>query len=201
MAIAGAYLHSLALTADGRLVSWGDEGPKTVSRTPVTRTPAGSNFAAISAGGFQSVALTRDGRVEHWAAYWDTSHGHYRPTGDGIVAIAAGETHSVLLRADGTIYSWGKDNGGEIVQSPAGGQVLARSNGPGHADALDPDGQTEELVDAASPQAGTTGSEGDSEVSSHRMTYVWIGVAALVAMGVIVLLPRLRKPRGSEESS
>ena len=61
MAIAAEAYHSLALTAEGRVVGWGrnDYGQTTI--------PSGlSNVVAIAAGGLHSLALTAEGRVVGW---------------------------------------------------------------------------------------------------------------------------------------
>ncbi|MBP61898.1 MAG: hypothetical protein CMJ62_10290, partial [Planctomycetaceae bacterium] len=52
-AIAAGGWHSLALTSDGSIVSWGDDFGGQVSDTPT-----GNGFTAIAAGGYHSLALT-----------------------------------------------------------------------------------------------------------------------------------------------
>ena len=59
MAIASGLNHSLALRADGSLVSWGYDADGVVSQTP-----AGNDFVAIaSLRGNHSVALRADGSL------------------------------------------------------------------------------------------------------------------------------------------
>ena len=61
VAIAAGGDHSLALTAEGRVVAWGDND------YGQTNVPSGlSNVVAIAAGEYHSLALTAEGRVVAW---------------------------------------------------------------------------------------------------------------------------------------
>jgi len=97
VAIAAGANHSLALAADGRVISFGSQSPM----------PDGlSNAVAIVAGAQHSVALRADGTVVTWGSnfYGQTNV----PAGlSNVVAIAAGEFHSLGLRRDGTLVGWG----------------------------------------------------------------------------------------------
>lgn len=100
-------VHSLALKADGTVVTWGRIGlePSVV--------PTGlSNVTAIAAGATHSLALRSDGTV----VAWDeprlppiTSAQSQVPAGlTGVVAIAAGGNASLAVKSDGTVVGWGQ---------------------------------------------------------------------------------------------
>jgi alpha-tubulin suppressor-like RCC1 family protein len=100
VAIAAREEHSLALTAEGRVVQWPDNA-----------VPSGlSNVVAIAAGGSHSLALTAEGRVVAWGSYWNGSTGVPMTVPSGlsnVVAIAAGGGHSLALTAEGRVVAWG----------------------------------------------------------------------------------------------
>ena len=123
--------HSLALTADGKLFAWGnngdgqlgDGGTSEERSSPVSISPE-LTFKAIAAGENHSLALTVDGTLYRWG---DNSLGQL---GDGtnirqdlpvsipgeitFSAIAAGLYYSLALAADGTLYSWGGNWTGQL---------------------------------------------------------------------------------------
>ncbi len=134
-AIAAGDSHSLALTADGRVYAWGDNGwgelgtpaGQTCSGmvicipSPVlVRFPAGMRATAIAAGGAHSLALMADGSVYAWGAnsVGQTGNGTVStsvstptrvqlPGGSPAVAITDGGNTAMALLRDGTVYRWG----------------------------------------------------------------------------------------------
>ncbi|MCN9243591.1 Ig-like domain repeat protein [Streptomyces sp. RY43-2] len=115
--ISGGDAHSLALTSDGRVLAWGNngfgqlgDGTTTTHLTPVeTLLPTGTQVTAVAAGGFHSLALTSDGRVLAWG---DNLFGQLGdgttierltpveallPAGVHATAIAGGYLHSLAL--------------------------------------------------------------------------------------------------------
>ena len=70
----GGLLHGLALTADGRVLAWGDneagqlgDGTFTNRRLPVfVHIPKNVRIATLAAGRYFSLALTRSGKVLAW---------------------------------------------------------------------------------------------------------------------------------------
>ncbi|OKL50798.1 protein kinase domain-containing protein [Buchananella hordeovulneris] len=122
-AIAAGDSHSMALTSDGHLYTWGRNhygqlGDGTTENYPTpTRAPLNS-LAAIATGANHSMALTSDGHLYTWG------RNHYGQLGDGttenrstptrvpldnVIAIAAGDSHSMALTRDGHLYAWGSN--------------------------------------------------------------------------------------------
>ncbi|MFP5318324.1 MAG: hypothetical protein ACLGI2_08515 [Acidimicrobiia bacterium] len=113
---AGAY-HTLTLGADGtvRSVGWnaagqlGDGSTATRGRGPMPTAIAVPPASAVGAGGYHSLALTRDRRV--WAWGWNavgqlgtgTAFDGLRPAPvaalDNVTAVSAGAGHSAAIRA------------------------------------------------------------------------------------------------------
>ena len=140
IAVAGGYLHSLALCSDGTLAAWGynvygqlGNNSSVPSNVPVavdrSGALAGKTVIAISAGPFHNLALCADGSVAAWGY---NNHGQLG-TGDKVtrrvpvlvnpigalagkqvVAVAAGAYHSFALCADGSLAAWGYNDEGEL---------------------------------------------------------------------------------------
>ena len=119
--------HSLAITADGAVWSWGvgtwgrlghgDEQRQLLPKK--VEALAGQRVVTVSAGSEHSFALTADG------AAWSWGYGDYGRLGHGVeqnqllpkkiealagqrvVAVSAGTFHSLARTADGAVWSWG----------------------------------------------------------------------------------------------
>uniref|UniRef100_A8M5U9 Regulator of chromosome condensation RCC1 n=1 Tax=Salinispora arenicola (strain CNS-205) TaxID=391037 RepID=A8M5U9_SALAI len=143
VAIAAGDAHSVALTAAGTVLAWGDnshgqlgDGTGADSLTPVgVSLPAGVTASAVAAGRDHSVALTSAGTVLAWGG------NSFGQLGDGTVvdrstpvavalppsttvtAVAAGATHSVALTSAGTVLAWGGNPFGQLGD----GTVVDRS--------------------------------------------------------------------------
>jgi alpha-tubulin suppressor-like RCC1 family protein len=136
IAVAASY-HSIALTADGKVWSWGlnDSGQLGIGNYftayyPV-QVPNMTNVVAVAAGGGHTLALKADGTVWAWGS---TSFGQLGigtiggssniPVqvkgvyGQGmltdVIAISAGSAFSLALKADGTVYAWGMNSLGQL---------------------------------------------------------------------------------------
>jgi alpha-tubulin suppressor-like RCC1 family protein/phosphodiesterase/alkaline phosphatase D-like protein len=136
IAVAAGEIHSLALCADGTLVSWGANGngqlgtvstsnslvPVAVDRSGVL---AGRTVTAIAATAYSSFALCADGCVAAWGSNSSGQLGNNSTTNSQVpvlvnssgvlacktvVAIAAGYQHSLALCSDGTLAAWGSNN-------------------------------------------------------------------------------------------
>jgi alpha-tubulin suppressor-like RCC1 family protein len=140
IAVAGGYLHSLALCSDGTLASWGYNGhgqlgnggtaPSAVA-VAVDRSGvlAGRTVVAIAAGPFHNLALCADGTVAAWGYnnYGQLGTGTHATSrvpvlvnpagallGKQVVAVAAAAYGSFALCADGSLAAWGYNDEGEL---------------------------------------------------------------------------------------
>ena len=142
VAIAGGYLHSLALRGDGTVLAWGN------NNTGQTNVPAtATGVVAIASGYAHSLALRADGTVIAWGDNY-SGQTNVPATATGVVAIAAGAEHNLALRANGTVNAWGAGTndlndsvheGQSIVPAAATG-VVAIAGGYAHSLALRADG-------------------------------------------------------------
>ena len=134
IAIAAGSSHSLALTSDGCVYSWGsnqtgqlgNSSYSSVATTPVAVVTSGvlsgKTVVAIAAGSGHSLALTSDGNVFTWGRGDSGQLGNnnlnntYAPVavltsgvlaGKSVTRIAAGANHCEVIASDGRTYSWG----------------------------------------------------------------------------------------------
>jgi hypothetical protein len=130
VAIAAGYEHSLALTAEGLVVAWGD------NEYGQTTVPSGlSNVVGIAAGGSHSLALTAEGRVVALGGNWAGQT--VVPSGlSNVVAIAAGTSHSLALAAEGRVVAWGANSSGQTTVPSGLSNVVAIAAGIGFSLAL-----------------------------------------------------------------
>ena len=129
--VAAGYFFSVARTATGEVVAWGDDS------SGQTRVPAGlAGVRAIDAGENHVLALKNDGTVVAWG---DNTYGQRNvPAGlANVRAVAAGLGHALALKEDGTVVAWGINDKGQ-TNVPAGGlaHVKAIAAGDGHSAAL-----------------------------------------------------------------
>jgi alpha-tubulin suppressor-like RCC1 family protein len=131
IAVAAGFTHSLALRADGSVISWGSS---TVVPANVT------NATSIAAGANHSLALLSDMRVAAWGnnTYGQTN---VPASATNVVAVAAGFYHCLALRADGRVIAWGKAASGQTnVPTSATSNVVAIAAGAEHSIAMREDG-------------------------------------------------------------
>lgn len=124
--IDGSYFHCMALTADGEVWAWGNNGSgqlgdgTKVHKNLAVKVPGLNGIKDVAAGNGHSLALKSDGTV--WAWGWNK----YQQLGDGtkedrlipvqvaglddVISVSAGWHFSSALRADGTVWVWGSNN-------------------------------------------------------------------------------------------
>ncbi len=193
-AIAAGDYHSLALARDGTVWAWGESalGQLGAETTTACANPPGldvacsrtpmhvgglSEVAAISAGGFHSLALKADGSVWAWG-YNDSgqlgvdtatacadssgldvpcSYAPLRVDGLGeIAAIAAGRRHSLALGQDGTVWAWGANSNGQLGD----GTMIGHLKGVIQVDGL-------------GDMIGVAAGEGSLALKSDGTVWVW----------------------------
>ncbi|XP_046401290.1 probable E3 ubiquitin-protein ligase HERC1 isoform X2 [Ischnura elegans] len=130
----GSDGHSLALTEDGQVYSWGDgdygklgHGNLSIQKLPkpITGALSGKVVKTIHAGYRHSAAVTEDGELYTWGEgdYGRLGHGDsnakYSPTlvRDicGVGSVACGSAHTIALSLDGkTVWSFGSSENGKL---------------------------------------------------------------------------------------
>lgn len=134
VAIAGGWLHSLAVKRDGTVWAWGNnstnqlgDGTNIRRLTPVAVSTI-TEVVAVAAGQSHSLALKRDGTVCAWGANSAGQLGDGTTTQrstpvcltlpTGVSAIAAGAMHSLAVKTDGgssgTVWAWGYNFWGAV---------------------------------------------------------------------------------------
>jgi alpha-tubulin suppressor-like RCC1 family protein len=132
VAVAAGNLHSLVLTSDGNVWSFGGNGSSELGRSASTLGPLGNtmsatpgvvqgiaNVSAIAAGSGYSIALKTDGTVWVWGidaftSFPDPSIPRQLTKLKNIVAIASGFSHHLALQSNGTMWAWGANSQGQI---------------------------------------------------------------------------------------
>ena len=124
--------HSLALTADGAVWSWGwgysgrlGHGDEETQLLPKkVEAFAGRRVVAVAAGGNHSLVVTASGAVWSWGwgGFGQLGHGDVQRqllpkkveafASQCVVAVSAGVYHSLAVTADGAVFAWGKGEDG-----------------------------------------------------------------------------------------
>lgn len=140
IAVSVGNFHCVALSADGKLYSWGSslsgglgDGSTTMRDTPVAvalgGVPEGVRFTAIASGFYHNLALGDDGKLYSWGENYggQLGDGSYDnrlvpvavgqgavPDGATFTAIACGDSHCLALADNGSLYAWGVNNHGQL---------------------------------------------------------------------------------------
>ena len=146
VAVSASFSHSLALTADGSVWSWGDglfgrlgHGDEERQLLPKkVEAFAGRRVVAVSAGYSYSFALAADGAVWSWGSGGEGRLGHgveqhqLLPkkveafADQRVVAVSAGAVHSLALTADDGVWSWGDGGEGQLGHGDGQNQLLPK---------------------------------------------------------------------------
>jgi alpha-tubulin suppressor-like RCC1 family protein len=138
--VTAGYDHSLAVTTQGRVYAWGNNGSgqlgdgtsnnrSTPTLINVPNLQSGESMAHISAGSSHSLAVTTQGRVYAWG--WNgegqlgngTTTSHNTPTlinvpnlqsGESMAHVSAGFGHSLAVTTQGLVYTWGWNGSGQL---------------------------------------------------------------------------------------
>ncbi len=140
--VAAGQNHSLALTSEGKVYTWGDNffgqlgnGNTTISSVPVavdtSGVLSGKTIIQIASGIYHSIALASDGTIYAWGRNHLGQFGNGDPNmlfsnvpvaadmngalaGRTIIQVAAGANHSLALSSDGKVYTWGENILGQL---------------------------------------------------------------------------------------
>ncbi|XP_073306950.1 RCC1 domain-containing protein RUG3, mitochondrial [Primulina huaijiensis] len=141
--IATSGTHSAAITKSGKLYIWGrDEGDGRLGlgpgrgpdhagglSTPTEVEAMPVPVAAVSCGGFFTMALTEEGQLWNWGANSNYELGRGDKVGgwkpqlvpalkdERVVQIASGGYHSLALTGKGQVLSWGHGGHGQLGHS------------------------------------------------------------------------------------
>jgi len=138
--IAAGMRHSIVVTSDGNLYSWGYNAhgqlgnASTInSNVPVAIAPAssieGKSFIAVAAGAYSCTAISTDGQLVAWG--WNSNGqlgiGNYSfitvpwkvdysiaLKGKKMVYVSSGYEHTIALDSDGRAYAWGVGEEGRL---------------------------------------------------------------------------------------
>ncbi len=139
-AIAAGTHHTLALTSEGRVYSWGlnddgglGDGTRTGRNEPVAVSTsgalAGKIVIAMATGYQQCLVLTADRRLFSWGLNAQGQLGDGSNStrtlpvavvttgvlaGKTITQIAAGRDHCMVLTSDGKLFAWGRNDYGQL---------------------------------------------------------------------------------------
>ncbi len=129
--IAGGFLHSCAVQSDAPVVQcWGKNGNgqlgngSLVDASLPATVSGGVSFAAVSAGGEHSCALSVELDVYCWGLNWNGQVGDNSMTNRSVPtrlagglkfrSVAAGLMHSCALTLAGEAYCWGGNASGQL---------------------------------------------------------------------------------------
>jgi len=132
VAVSAGFSHSIAVTADGAVWSWGNgangqlgHGDQQEQQLPKEIAAfAGRRVVAVSAGAYHSLAITAEGAVWSWGygLFGRLGHGDQQNqllpkkieafAGRRDVAVSGGGSHNIARTADGATFAWGKGEDG-----------------------------------------------------------------------------------------
>jgi uncharacterized repeat protein (TIGR02543 family) len=148
--VTAGYFHSLAVTTQGRVYTWGanwygqlGDGTNTNRNTPtlinVPNLQSGESIAHISVGSSHSLAVTTQGRVYAWGYNGSgqlgdgTNTNRNTPTlinvpnlqsGESMAHISAGSSHSLAVTTQGRVYAWGSNGSGQLGDGTTTGRSI-----------------------------------------------------------------------------
>jgi alpha-tubulin suppressor-like RCC1 family protein len=124
--------HTMAIDKNGRAWGWGSNlngqlGDNSINsqRIPVSVLGAVKTFCQISAGGFHTMAIDKDGRAWGWGLNTSGQLGDNSITSRrtpvsvlGVVKtfckISAGNAHTMAIDKDGRAWGWGLNTSGQL---------------------------------------------------------------------------------------
>ena len=128
--IAVEGLNTVALTNEGEVFAWGDNGVGQLGlgdyldRNQPTEVPGLQDVVQVSVGKFHSLAVTKDGRLFAWG---DNGKGQLglgdnldrnQPTEvpglQDVVQVSVGKGYSLAVTKDGRLFAWGDNGVGQL---------------------------------------------------------------------------------------
>ncbi|RUS20169.1 regulator of chromosome condensation 1/beta-lactamase-inhibitor protein II [Endogone sp. FLAS-F59071] len=140
-------LHTIAITKEGKLWSWGCNDQRALGRSGLETVPGlvenldGIHIVKVACGGSITAALSREGKVYCWGTY-RASDGQlgfsynadvqdvptlFQPlTKTTVVDIVSGADHLLALTSQGEVYGWGNGQ-----QNQLGRRIIERRKANG----------------------------------------------------------------------
>ncbi len=121
--ISSGFYHSLALTNEGNVYTWGMDVTDTTSMIEILPTPAAielDNVSSISAGGSGSLAIRTDGMAWVWGRILYGSHqssvGIQHPIRieeiTNVTMASVGDGYVLVIAENGQVWGWGDNTTG-----------------------------------------------------------------------------------------
>jgi alpha-tubulin suppressor-like RCC1 family protein len=167
-AVAAGALHTVALTTDGSVWTWGKndfgqlgDGTKANSGVPrkVTSVLAGKTVTAVAAGNFHTIALTSDGELYAWGGGTAGQLGNNASQNSLVPVLVVGQQKwsavvtggdtNLALDVSSKLYGWGYNGAGQVGDGTTDARiqptyimdnVIAMASGGNHCLALKSDG-------------------------------------------------------------
>ena len=111
--------HNLALTIDGLIVAWGDNGSG-----QSTVADGLGKVMALAATDQASFAVKENGTIAAWGTD-DVVQSDVLSRFTGVVDVAATVEHGLVLKSDGTVAAWGHNETGQCDVPPGLSDVQA----------------------------------------------------------------------------
>eukprot|EP01124_Arcella_intermedia_P016334 TRINITY_DN22922_c0_g2_i1.p1 TRINITY_DN22922_c0_g2~~TRINITY_DN22922_c0_g2_i1.p1 ORF type:complete len:591 (-),score=110.94 TRINITY_DN22922_c0_g2_i1:547-2163(-) len=127
--VASGYAHSLALSSEGVLYSWGlnDSGQLGLGNRESSSTPlivkGMKNVSSVACGRNHTLVVTKDGQLYAWGGnkFGQLGIGNnvnqlspQKVNIHDITSISCGENYSLALSSDGKVYAWGHNLFGQL---------------------------------------------------------------------------------------
>ena len=131
MNVSAGWFHAVALTADNKVWTWGDNSSgavgngmtSTVGVNVPLQVPGLDHVIGVSAGDGFTAILKSDGTVWTWGGnnFGQLGDGTYasRPSPaqvqglSEVIYVAARDYHMFVIKSDGTVWAWGSNENGE----------------------------------------------------------------------------------------
>jgi alpha-tubulin suppressor-like RCC1 family protein len=114
---------SVALKANGSVVTWGQAGPAPVA---VTFAGATSTVAQVFAAGNQAGAIMADGSLWGWQ---NNQTAATQIATNGVRSMASGTDHVLILMADGRVWGFGHNERGQLGDTTQNNRLDVMTSG------------------------------------------------------------------------